>query len=81
MNKNDSVIIIGAGAFGLSTALRLAQDGYTSITVLDRCMPPVPDGSSNDISRVIRFDYGDPVYAQIAKEAYDQWKTPQYSEA
>ncbi|GFF31012.1 L-pipecolate oxidase [Aspergillus udagawae] len=81
MNRNDRFIIVGAGAFGLSTALRLAQDGYTSVTVVDRCMPPVPDGSSNDISRVIRFDYGDPVYAQIAKEAYDQWKTPEYSEA
>ncbi|RHZ67196.1 NAD(P)/FAD-dependent oxidoreductase [Aspergillus thermomutatus] len=81
MNKNDRFIIVGAGAFGLSTALRLAEDGYTSVTVVDRCMPPVPDGSSNDISRVIRFDYGDPVYAQIAKEAYDLWKTPEYSEA
>ncbi|EAW13713.1 NAD(P)/FAD-dependent oxidoreductase [Aspergillus clavatus NRRL 1] len=81
MRKDERIIIIGAGVFGLSTALKLAQDGYTSVTVLDRCMPPVPDGSSNDISRVIRFDYGDPIYARIAKEAYDLWKTPEYSEA
>lgn len=81
MDKNSHIVIIGAGAFGLSTALRLVEDGYTSVTVLDRCPPPVPDGSSNDISRVIRFDYGDDVYAQIAKEAYDLWKTPAYSDA
>ncbi|GES64638.1 FAD dependent oxidoreductase [Aspergillus terreus] len=81
MDKNDRIIIIGAGAFGLSTALKLAQNGYRSVTVLDRSMPPVPDGSSNDISRVIRFDYGDTVYAQIAREAFDLWKTPEYKEA
>ncbi|KAF9889820.1 hypothetical protein FE257_006910 [Aspergillus nanangensis] len=81
MDKNSRIVIVGAGAFGLSTALKLAQDGYKSITVLDRSMPPVPDGSSNDISRVIRFDYGDAIYAQIAKEAFDLWKTPEYQEA
>lgn len=32
-----------------------------------------------DISRIIRFDYGDPVYTGIAKEAFDAWSTsPEY---
>ncbi|PLB53555.1 putative fructosyl amino acid oxidase [Aspergillus steynii IBT 23096] len=81
MDKHQQIIIIGAGVFGLSTALRLIQEGYTSVTVLDRAVPPVPDGSSVDISRVIRFDYGDAVYARMGKEAFDLWKTPEYSEA
>lgn len=81
MDKTERIVIIGAGAFGLSTALRLAEEGYKSVTVLDRSAPPVPDGSSNDISRVIRFDYGDQVYGQIAKEAFDLWKTPEYQDA
>lgn len=81
MNKNERIIIIGAGVFGLSTALRLKEEGYNAVTVLDRSMPPVSDGSSNDISRIIRFDYGDPIYADIAKEAYDLWKTNDYSDA
>jgi sarcosine oxidase/L-pipecolate oxidase len=35
-----------------------------------------------DISRIIRFDYGDPVYMKIAKDAYDLWSTsPIYKEA
>jgi sarcosine oxidase/L-pipecolate oxidase len=34
----------------------------------------VPDGSSVDISRVIRFDYRDPLYAKLAKEAFDVWR-------
>ncbi|KAJ5612260.1 hypothetical protein N7510_005454 [Penicillium lagena] len=82
MDKNKQIVIVGAGAFGLSTALKLAQEGYRSVTVLDRAMPPVPDGSSVDISRIIRFDYGDVTYAHIAKEAYDLWKdSPDYKDA
>lgn len=80
MDRHAAIVIVGAGVFGLSTALQLAEDGYTSVTVLDRAMPPVPDGSSNDISRVIRFDYGDQVYAELGKEAYDLWNThPDYA--
>ena len=81
MDKHERIVLIGAGVFGLSTALRLKEEGYTSVTVLDRSMPPVPDGSSNDISRVIRFDYGDAVYARIAKEAFDLWQTPEFNDA
>ncbi|KAL5340434.1 FAD dependent oxidoreductase [Aspergillus crustosus] len=80
-SKTDRVIIIGAGVFGLSTALHLAKSGHSALTVLDRSMPPVPDGSSVDISRVIRFDYGDKVYAQLGKEAYDLWNTEEYRES
>lgn len=81
MGKYQRIVIIGAGAFGLGTALRLKEEGYKSVTILDRSVPPVPDGSSNDISRIIRFDYGDTIYAKIAKEAFDLWKTPDYQEA
>jgi len=41
MDKTDSIIIVGAGVFGLSTAYQLASEGYKNITVLDRHMPPV----------------------------------------
>ncbi|EXJ88752.1 hypothetical protein A1O3_01816 [Capronia epimyces CBS 606.96] len=75
MNKEQRVVIIGAGVFGLSTALQLSSEGYKSVVVLDRHTPPVPDGSSVDISRVIRFDYGDGTHTAIAKEAYDLWAT------
>jgi sarcosine oxidase/L-pipecolate oxidase len=33
----------------------------------------VPDGSSVDISRVIRFDYTDDTYLTIAREAHQMW--------
>ncbi|RAO64978.1 uncharacterized protein BHQ10_000990 [Talaromyces amestolkiae] len=72
--KDKKIIIIGAGVFGLSTALELSKRGYNNITILDRHVPPVVDGSSVDISRIIRFDYADPLYARMAKEAYQGWQ-------
>ena len=34
--KSDPILIVGAGAFGLSTALHLNQSGYTNVTVLEK---------------------------------------------
>ncbi|GKT87430.1 LOW QUALITY PROTEIN: sarcosine oxidase [Colletotrichum tofieldiae] len=36
INKSDPIIIVGAGAFGLSTAYHLSLAGYTDISVFDR---------------------------------------------
>ncbi|KIW28340.1 uncharacterized protein PV07_08013 [Cladophialophora immunda] len=73
-SKQDAIVIVGAGVFGLSTALSLAQRNFTDVTVLDRMAPPVPDGSSCDISRIVRSDYSDPFYARMAKEALEAWR-------
>ncbi|PYH94321.1 FAD dependent oxidoreductase [Aspergillus ellipticus CBS 707.79] len=78
MNEECRVVIIGAGVFGLSTAYQLASEGYRNIVVLDRHLPPVSDGSSSDISRVIRFDYADDDYLRISHAAYLKWKEPKY---
>jgi sarcosine oxidase / L-pipecolate oxidase len=75
MKKDEAILVVGAGCFGLSTALALAKRGYSNITIIDRYSPPVPDGSSTDISRIIRFDYTDPFYSRMAKEAINLWKT------
>lgn len=70
----DSIIIVGAGVFGLSTARELSKRGYSNITVLDRFPPPAIDGSSVDISRVIRPDYADDFYARLGLEAMEGWE-------
>lgn len=72
--KTDPILIVGAGVFGLSTALELSSRGYTRVTVLDRFVPPAVDGSSVDISRIVRFDYGDRLYGQMAREAVAGWQ-------
>lgn len=41
MQKSQKIVVIGAGVFGLSTALELAQQGFSNVTVLDRHPPPV----------------------------------------
>lgn len=75
LSKSSRIAIVGSGEFGLSTAYHLLQSGYKSITLFDRTRPPVPDGSSVDISRIVRADYEDPVYARMVVEALELWKT------
>ncbi|KAH8432851.1 NAD(P)/FAD-dependent oxidoreductase [Aspergillus melleus] len=72
--RSDKIIIIGGGLFGLTTALELRKRGYEHITVLDRTLPPAPDASSHDTSRLIRPDYADPFYSKIAYEAMEKWE-------
>lgn len=51
----ESVVIVGAGIFGLSTALAIARRHPTArVTVVDRLTPPVEDGTSVDTTRCIR---------------------------
>ncbi|KAJ9144153.1 FAD dependent oxidoreductase [Pleurostoma richardsiae] len=73
ISKDEPIVIVGAGVFGLSTALEVKKRGYQHVTVLDRYLPPVVDGSSVDISRVIRVDYADPLYGKMAGEAHEGW--------
>ncbi|KAH8763213.1 putative fructosyl amino acid protein [Diaporthe sp. PMI_573] len=80
----SSILIVGAGVFGLSTALSLARNpalpSSTRITVLDRSPQPgvfpSRDASSIDTSRIIRADYADPAYAALAAEAQEVWRRP-----
>jgi sarcosine oxidase/L-pipecolate oxidase len=73
--QSASILIVGAGVFGLTTALELSRRGFTNIKVFDRALPPVFDGSSVDISRVMRVDYADQVYADMAAEAQAEWSS------
>jgi sarcosine oxidase/L-pipecolate oxidase len=73
----SSILIVGSGVFGLSTAYSLARNpshSHTKITVLDRSLFPSPDGSSIDTSRIIRADYSDPAYANLAALAQREWR-------
>lgn len=35
-SKSAPIVVVGAGVFGLSTALHLAERGYTNVKVLDK---------------------------------------------
>lgn len=53
MSNNVPVVIIGAGCFGISTAVHLLRRGYKNVTILDKsAILPAPDAASTDINKV-----------------------------
>ncbi|KAH8689184.1 putative fructosyl amino acid oxidase [Talaromyces proteolyticus] len=75
MHPDTQILIVGAGAFGTSTAYHLSQRGYRSIRVLDRYPTPSREAASTDISKVIRSDYNEPLYAKMAIESIEAWRS------
>ena len=73
MVSQGSVVIAGAGIFGLSAALELHSRGY-AVTVVDPGPVPHPLAASNDVSRMVRMDYADDkLYSDLAAEAIEGW--------
>lgn len=75
--SKKKVIIVGAGAFGLSTALHLQRHHQDNVDVLlldSGSFPSIDSASGNDTSRAVRMDYADPFYAHLAKEAIEAWQ-------
>lgn len=73
---SDTVLIIGGGTFGTSTAYHLAERGYKSVTVLDRWPAPSREAAGNDLNKVVRTEYPEPLYARLATEAQQRWSDP-----
>ncbi|KAI1342808.1 putative sarcosine oxidase [Xylariaceae sp. FL0016] len=73
-----SVLIVGGGTFGTSTAyhLSLNPSAYSRITVLDRFPVPSREAAGNDINKVVRADYPETLYARLATEAIAAWRDP-----
>ncbi len=68
------VLVVGAGAFGASSALALSERGYR-VALLDPGPLPHPEASSTDISKMVRMDYGsDRFYARMGEHAIAGWR-------
>lgn len=66
ISKSDPIIIIGAGAFGVSTALHLTQNGYTNISVFEAGDHiPSQNSAANDLNKIVRAEYEDPFYTDL----------------
>ncbi|CAH0046685.1 unnamed protein product [Clonostachys solani] len=74
-DTKPSVLIIGGGAFGCSTAYHLACRGYDSVRVLDRFEAPSHDAASTDLNKVVRADYPDAIYGRLGLEAMKVWES------
>ncbi|MDA1128365.1 MAG: FAD-dependent oxidoreductase [Chloroflexi bacterium] len=73
MASEYSVLVIGAGVFGLTAALELQQRGH-QVTVADPGPIPHPKAASNDVSRMVRMDYGgDGLYSSLGAESIVGW--------
>ncbi|KAM0327549.1 hypothetical protein ACHAQA_005840 [Verticillium albo-atrum] len=72
-----SVLIIGGGVFGTSTAYHLSLRGYENVTVLDRFDAPSKDSAATDLNKVVRADYPNPMYSKLGVEAMAVWKDPE----
>lgn len=75
-----TVLIVGAGTFGTSTAYHLSQTykDASRITVVAPeqgfSVPPKPkQAASVDVNRVIRTDYPNPLYCNLAYESIHPW--------
>jgi glycine/D-amino acid oxidase-like deaminating enzyme len=71
---DNSVLVIGAGVFGLTAALELQGRGH-QVTVADPGPVPHPLAASNDLSRMVRMDYGgDGLYSSLGDDAIKRWR-------
>jgi glycine/D-amino acid oxidase-like deaminating enzyme len=68
------ILIVGAGVFGASTALHLAQRGH-QVTIIDPGPIPHPLAESTDISKIVRLEYGpDEEYLHLMEMALPIWR-------
>ncbi|KAL1958238.1 hypothetical protein VTO42DRAFT_4746 [Malbranchea cinnamomea] len=74
-----SILIVGGGVFGLSTALALTRR-HSGRIILVESSPTIPNphGSSVDASRIVRADYANQAYAALANDAIKQWRTTEW---
>lgn len=77
MTDHCQLLIVGAGAFGTSTAYHYAQvhSDPSSTVVIDRAAYPPQHAAATDISKIFRADYHERFYMDLAYEALEQWKT------
>ncbi|KAH7028775.1 FAD dependent oxidoreductase [Microdochium trichocladiopsis] len=80
VKKSDPIIIVGGGAFGLSTALHLLRRQYTDITVFEQdAQIPSKYSAANDLNKIMRVEYEDPWYTDLTYKALEGWKTPLFA--
>jgi len=78
-NDEPTVLIVGAGTFGTSTAYHLSHQykDPSRITIIDRWEPMGPlaekKAAAVDTNRIIRTDYESPMYCNLANEAIHPW--------
>lgn len=72
--ESSHVVVVGAGIFGVSSALALRKKGHR-VTVVEPGPIPHPLAESTDISKVVRADYGaDETYTALMEKSLDLFR-------
>ncbi|KAF4456343.1 hypothetical protein F53441_1502 [Fusarium austroafricanum] len=80
LGKDSSILIIGSGTFGISTAYHLGKRGYTNVTCIDRHPWPSLDSAGHDLNKIMRTEYDEPIYTHLALEALEAWRDPEWND-
>lgn len=72
MSDVFDTVVVGAGVFGIATALELAKRGQR-VAIVDRFGSGHEVTSSTGASRSIRLAYDHPFYVQLALQAIEAW--------
>ncbi len=73
MSVSRSVLVVGAGIFGVTAALELCRRNY-KVKLIDPGPLPHARAASTDISKAIRMDYGaDEFYMRLMEEVFQEW--------
>lgn len=68
------IVVVGAGIFGVTAALELAERGHR-VALADPGPLPHPLAASTDISKAVRLEYGaDAWYTEAGERALDGWR-------
>lgn len=73
MTKAYDVMVLGGGIIGASTAYALANKGK-SVLLIDQFEAGHPHGSSYGDGRVVRFNYTEAIYVEMAMMGYPAWQ-------
>lgn len=65
--KDSPILILGGGAWGLSTALHMLDSSYLNITVIERSEQiPSRYSAAWDLNKIVRAEYEDAFYTELA---------------
>ena len=73
--RYNDFLIIGAGIFGVCTAIELCKKGF-NVGIINPDTVPHPLAASTDISKIIRMEYGsDGEYMDMAIASMQAWRS------
>ena len=67
------VLVLGGGIVGMSTAYALSRQGL-AVALIEQFEPGHRQGSSHGDGRIVRFNYSESIYVEMALLAYPAWE-------